>query len=164
MNKYIKAYEKFLGSGPIVFFICVGLFGVAFWLDDKITYNPINIHYITRYIILGISIILTILAVIWAIYSLPILQRGCHVCTTGAFHWVRHPLYASFLSIFIPGFAIFMNHWIYFLWVFLVHLLCHIIILYEEFLMKKKFGQEYIDYCIRTGRFFPRLNSFLSQK
>jgi protein-S-isoprenylcysteine O-methyltransferase Ste14 len=110
-----------------------------------------------RYLVLVIAGICTLAGAIWSFRSLPASQRGRGLCTQGAYRWVRHPLYASFISLGAPGLAVFLNHWIDLLWVVALHLLWHLVIVFEEKNMVAQFGDEYLTYAKRTGRFVPRL-------
>jgi protein-S-isoprenylcysteine O-methyltransferase Ste14 len=83
-------------------------------------------------------------------------QRPKRVVTTGAFRYVRHPLYlasiltyfglaVSTLSLFslaiLAGMFIFYNH----------------IASYEERLLEEKFGEEYREYKKKTGKWVPKI-------
>ncbi|MBN2244524.1 MAG: isoprenylcysteine carboxylmethyltransferase family protein [Candidatus Aminicenantes bacterium] len=83
--------------------------------------------------------------------------RGKRVIKTGAFHYVRHPLYlASMLTYF--GAAVST------LSLLSLALLIPIIIFfdtiagYEEKYMENKFGKEYTEYRKRTGKWIPGIN------
>jgi len=69
---------------------------------------------------------------------------------------VRHPLYASFITLGAPGLALFLNHVVFLLWLPVLHVIWHLAIPLEERLMVARFGDEYRAYASRTGRFIPR--------
>jgi protein-S-isoprenylcysteine O-methyltransferase Ste14 len=112
----------------------------------------------TRLIIVALSGALALAIVVWSLRSLPVSMRGRGVCRSGPFRFVRHPLYAAFLSLFNFGFALYLNHWVYVLWAILLHPLWHSIVRSEELLMVGEFGREYEEYIRETGRFVPRLD------
>jgi protein-S-isoprenylcysteine O-methyltransferase Ste14 len=95
--------------------------------------------------------------IVWSVTSLPTTDRGNKLCIAGAFRYVRHPLYAAFLSIFNFGLAVYLNSYIFVLWAVLLHPIWHYVVRYEERLMINVFGEEYFEYQKKTGRFFPRL-------
>lgn len=80
-----------------------------------------------------------------------------NIVTWGAYGHIRHPFYASFLLFFIGGLLFLPSLFT------LVALVYGFIILNrtaareEKRLSASEFGQEYVDYIARTGRFFPRL-------
>jgi len=76
---------------------------------------------------------------------------------TGFYRYVRNPIYVGVLSIFLGHFLWFgyLALLIYTAFAFIgVH---SFIILYEEPILKKKFGSAYEDYLKRVPRWIPRL-------
>jgi len=79
-----------------------------------------------------------------------------NIVTWGAYGHIRHPFYASFLLFFIGGLLFVPGV------LTVVALVYGFIILNltaareEKRLSGSEFGQEYVDYIARTGRFFPR--------
>lgn len=100
---------------------------------------------------------MTLVIIVWSFRSLPTADRGNKLCTSGAFKYVRHPLYAAFLSVFDFGFAIYLNGYIFVLWAVLLHPIWHYLVKYEERTMIDTFGEAYLEYQERTGRFLPKL-------
>ena len=88
----------------------------------------------------------------------PSRSAGRGLCVQGAYRWVRHPLYASFITLGATGLALFFNHWAFLLWLVALHVIWHFVIPLEERLMLAQFGDEYRAYAQRTGRFIPRLS------
>ena len=82
-----------------------------------------------------------------------------HIVTYGAYRWIRHPFYASFL-LALFGALVFCPQW-----GTLVTFLQGFVILNvtasreERRLCASQFGAEYADYMRRTGRFWPRLRA-----
>jgi protein-S-isoprenylcysteine O-methyltransferase Ste14 len=83
-------------------------------------------------------------------------ERPAEVVTSGAFRYVRHPLYlASILFYFglaastasLPSLALFV----------LIAGFYHYIATYEEKLLEVRFGEEYRRYMKRTGRWIPKI-------
>ncbi|TDJ04229.1 MAG: isoprenylcysteine carboxylmethyltransferase family protein [Deltaproteobacteria bacterium] len=111
--------------------------------------------YSIRLAVLIISIILTNIVVIWSLKSLPPKFRGEYLVTTGAYAYIRHPLYGAFLSFFNFGLAIYLNNYIFIIWAVLLFPVWHLNIRYEENLVVAKFGDEYVNYSKRVSRFFP---------
>ena len=82
-----------------------------------------------------------------------------HIVTYGAYRWIRHPFYASFL-LALFGALVFCPQW-----GTLVTFLQGFVILNvtaareERRLCASQFGAEYAEYMRRTGRFWPRLRA-----
>ena len=153
MNNFFRVF----GSGPLGVLLSLGLLGLAWWVQEQLPSGSLGLSPFVRYLVLIVASAANAAGVVWSFRSLPVSQRGRGLCTQGAYRWVRHPLYASFISLGAPGFAVFLNHWMAILWVAALHLLWHLVIAFEEKGMVAQFGNEYLEYAKRTGRFVPRL-------
>lgn len=157
MNKPPTKLSKLFGSGPAGLLISLVLFFIANWLNTRIHLPPLSHNQFLLKAVFFVSILATLVVIVWSVQSLPTADRGNKLCTTGAFKYVRHPLYAAFLSVFDFGLAVYLNSYIFVLWAVLLHPLWHYVIRYEERLMVDVFGAAYLEYQKKTGRFFPRL-------
>lgn len=88
-------------------------------------------------------------------YTLEV-QEEQKLITSGPYHRVRHPIYTGTLAFLICQFLIADN------WLFLVLtliLLPYLVVRVrkEEEMMIENFGEAYVSYMKRTGRFLPRL-------
>ena len=149
--------SKIFGGGPAGTLISLGLLFVAFRIDGRLQTAPLVDNRILRNVVFGVSILLTIALIVWSVRSLPASERGDKLSTRGAFRYVRHPLYAAFLSIFNFGLAIYLNSYVFLLWAVVLHPVWHYVVRFEERLMVGIFGDAYLEYQRKTGRFFPRL-------
>jgi len=145
------------GSGPTGLAVSIVLFVVAVWLTGHIPLPLLSDNRNLLNSIFVIASLLTLAIIIWSVKSLPPADRGRKLSTSGAFRYVRHPLYAAFLSVFNFGLAIWLNSYILIIWAVLLHPLWHYIVRDEEKIMTDLFGEEYQEYQKRTGRFLPRL-------
>jgi protein-S-isoprenylcysteine O-methyltransferase Ste14 len=66
-------------------------------------------------------------------------------------------MYAAWISVILPGFALMLNSWAVLLILPPVHVIWHLLVASEEDLMRARFGDQYRDYAARTGRFIPRI-------
>jgi protein-S-isoprenylcysteine O-methyltransferase Ste14 len=75
---------------------------------------------------------------------------------TGAFRYVRHPLYLASLSTYVGTTISTMSLFSLALWIpiFVFH---NYIASYEERLLEAKLGEAYCEYKQRTGKWLPRL-------
>lgn len=153
----MNRYDRLFGSGPRGALIGTVLFIPVFYGEEFVGLPEITGNDTFRYVAFALLTLVSLFIIIWSLKSLPLKERGKKLVTTRAFKYFRHPLYAAFVSFFNFGFAIFMNNWIYMLWALLMIPVWHLNISREEELMKKEFGQEYVDYCSRTGRFFVKI-------
>ncbi len=157
MGRKITNFNKIFGSGPTGLMISLILFFTAYWLNKRINLPQISNNEFLLNSIFIISSFIALIIIVWSVKSLPTADRGNKLCTTGAFKYVRHPLYAAFLSVFNFGLAIYLNSYIFIFWAVLLHPIWHYIVSYEERLMVDIFREQYLEYQKRTGRFFPKL-------
>jgi len=83
-------------------------------------------------------------------------KEGHSLITTGPYSLIRHPMYTSLYIIFI-SLAIVSSFWPLWILVLLMTIFFFRIARIEEDMMIDEFGDEYISYIERTGRYLPRL-------
>jgi protein-S-isoprenylcysteine O-methyltransferase Ste14 len=132
------------------------LLAIAFWLEPYVPLPPLFPSPVAPRACLVVAVIASIMMVIWSIRSLPVNMRGRAVCVSGAYRYVRHPVYAAFTTIGALGLALYLNHPVFLLWLIAVQAWWHWLIPFEERTMVEEFGGEYERYMERTGRFVPR--------
>jgi protein-S-isoprenylcysteine O-methyltransferase Ste14 len=74
------------------------------------------------------------------------------LATTGAFSLSRNPIYVAFAVILIGEFLVFRN-WIFLLYIVAAAWLFHRQVLREEKYLRKRYGEEYAEYCKRVRRY-----------
>ncbi len=93
----------------------------------------------------------------WTMFALRNWWQEGKLCTAGPFRFVRHPMYAAWISVISPGVALMLNSWAVLLIIPPVHVIWHLLVASEENMMRARFGDAYRDYAARTGRFVPRI-------
>jgi protein-S-isoprenylcysteine O-methyltransferase Ste14 len=76
--------------------------------------------------------------------------------TTGPYRWVRHPLYTVGTTFFI-SFGLMADNWFIILLGVLTFIIMAVRTPKEEANLIAKFGDEYKNYMLRTGRFLPKI-------
>lgn len=150
--------SRTFGVGPSGIVLSAALLAVAFWVKLYIPLPPLFSSPTIPRVALAAGVGFSILVVIWSLRSLPIGDRGHGVCTSGAYRYVRHPVYSAFSSIGALGLALYCNHPVFLLWFVAVQVLWHWLVQFEEQIMVWEFGEEYERYMERTGRLIPRLD------
>jgi len=153
------SFNKIFGSGPVGVLISLVLFYVADLLNKRIGSLPISNNPFLLKFLFCVSTSFALIIIIWSFRSLPASDRGNKLCTSGPFKYVRHPLYAAFLSVFNIGLALYLNSYVYVAWAVLLHPVWHYIVGFEERLMTDVFGEAYVEYQKKTGRFIPKLTT-----
>jgi protein-S-isoprenylcysteine O-methyltransferase Ste14 len=137
-----------------------GLFLVIWILDSFIlqrsTFLANTIPLAIRLIILGLALITAFYLFKSGHVVVSGEQRPTTVVSSGAFRYVRHPLYLGSILIYL-GFTIFTAS------LFCLGLLVVIVVFYnyiagyEEELLKVNFGEAYVAYQKDTGKWVPHL-------
>ena len=152
----MSGYQKHFGVGPKGGLTSLFLFGCFYLLNSKLgTWISIGPPEAMKWIGGGFALIAIVLY-LWSVWTLRNWWLKDQLCTQGPFRWFRHPLYSAGITFLFPGIVFYMNSWIFFVWVALVHAFMHIFVPEEEKMMLDRFGDQYRDYAAKTGRFFPR--------
>ncbi len=137
----------------LVAFLIVWIYDSFFWHRSTFLSNTIPLY---------IRLILSVLAVAAAFYlfkSSHFITRGESrpdgVVATGIFAYVRHPLYSAAI-LFYMGLVIFTTSILSFFLFVVIFAFYDYIAGYEEKLLEAKFGEGYVLYKNRTGKWVPR--------
>lgn len=152
-----KGEHPFGDAGQL---ILLGLF-LAVWVGDSFFLHKSTFlsEYLPLYIRLSI-LGLTFLAAMYFFRSGHVVvnhkQRPNSVVVTGAFRYVRHPLYLAsiltYLGLTVSTLSLFSLA--LFVVIFIFH---NYIANYEEKLLETRFGEEYRKYKKRTGKWVPKI-------
>jgi protein-S-isoprenylcysteine O-methyltransferase Ste14 len=153
----LNQLKKIVGVGPVGAVISLLLLAVFVWADAmlKLSITVAHAGFIKT---MGIMLVVSGVGLhIWSFSTLRSWWRDDRLCTGGPFKYFRHPMYAAWISCIAPGFALYLNSWVYLAWAVLLHVLWHRLVRREEQIMVVHFGDTYKEYAGRTGRFFPRM-------
>lgn len=152
-----KKLSKIFGVGPLGAFMSLLFLGLVVVAERELGRVPIlDSPSPLRYIAVALFVLGAGVHV-WTMLTLRNWWQNDALCTDGPFRYVRHPMYAGWISLVGLGLAFFMNSWPVLLLVVLLHPLWHLLVRREERTMEKHFGTEYLSYCRKTPRFIPRL-------
>ncbi len=84
------------------------------------------------------------------------IKEGHQLVCWGPYAWVRHPIYSGIILAMI-GTALLNRRWAGVAAVVLISTTFYFKSLIEEQVMRRLFGQQYDEYCARTGAFLPHL-------
>ncbi len=104
------------------------------------------------------------LLLVWTFRSLgtnltdTVVTREKHTLVVhGPYHWIRHPLYSS-AGLVVVGISLISANWFFFVSGVVIVSLLMVRTRTEEKNLVARFGDSYLSYIDRTGRFLPRLN------
>ncbi|HEX9912583.1 MAG TPA: isoprenylcysteine carboxylmethyltransferase family protein [candidate division Zixibacteria bacterium] len=152
-----KGEHPFGDAGQL---ILLGLF-IIIWVADsfilrKSTFLSNYLPLYVRLVVLGITLIIAVFLFRSSHVVVSQEQRPNRVVADGAFRYVRHPLYLAsilvYLGLTVSTASIFSFIFLVVIWIFHNYLAS-----YEEKLLEVKFGEEYLRYKKRTGKWMPRI-------
>ena len=112
-----------------------------------------------KFPLLIVGIILIILGIVLWVQAVIISRIDKNITenkllTTGAYAWVRNPIYSAFTIVF-TGILCIQNNLILLVLPFIYWLFLSIIVKKEETVLEKTFGQEYLIYKSKVNRCIP---------
>jgi len=81
--------------------------------------------------------------------------RKEELITRGAFSVVRHPIYAAWILLIIPGFVLLFRSWPLLAVPLVAYAAFKAFIHEEDDYLQRKFGQSYLKYRSKVGEMFP---------
>lgn len=149
--------HPFGDSGQLVLLVLFLLIWVvdSFFLRIS-TFLSDDISLYIRLVILGL-ILVTAVYLIRSGHA--VVSHGQHpsgVVSTGAFQYVRHPLYLGSIMFYL-GLAVSTASLFSLVLVVLIFIFYNFIASYEEKLLEDRFHEEYRNYKIKTGKWVPRI-------
>jgi protein-S-isoprenylcysteine O-methyltransferase Ste14 len=141
--------------------ILLGVFLVV-WVGDsfflrKSTFLSDSVPLSVRLVILGLALITAMYLFRSGHVVVSHEKRPDGVVVTGAFRYVRHPLYLASILIYL-GLTVSTVSLFSLALLVVIFIFHNCIASYEEKLLEKKFGAEYFRYKKRTGKWVPRIN------
>ncbi|MBN1847836.1 MAG: isoprenylcysteine carboxylmethyltransferase family protein [Deltaproteobacteria bacterium] len=143
-------------AGQLIFLV---LFLITWILDSFFlgisTFMSVYIPLPIRLVVLALIILVAIFLSMSGHEVVNHEHRPTGIVSTGAFKYVRHPLYLASLLTYL-GLAISTASWISFLLVVIIGFTFYNYIAgYEEMLLEERFGDDYMQYKRRTGKWVP---------
>jgi protein-S-isoprenylcysteine O-methyltransferase Ste14 len=140
-----------------VIFIFILTIGVIY--IGRLKYFSMGVVPIMKIPLLIIGIMLIVLGVILWVQAVAIsrinkIVEENKLVTTGVHAWVRNPIYSAFTIIF-TGILCLQNNLLLLVVPFIYWLFFSMIVRKEEFVLEKKFGEEYLLYKSKVNRCIP---------
>ncbi|MBN2413266.1 isoprenylcysteine carboxylmethyltransferase family protein [candidate division KSB1 bacterium] len=159
MNRFNNKNLTFWGASPIIFIITI-LYTIPIIIINHYLKPVFEMNFIPHKILLSVTIILLCIGVPLYITTLRVLKTAYtkqELISTGIFSICRNPLFAVVIFLILPGIILFFNSWLLLTIPCFMFFVFKIFINKEEYLMEKKFGQEYVIYKNNTSIIFPKI-------
>jgi protein-S-isoprenylcysteine O-methyltransferase Ste14 len=156
MNK--KKHMPYFGVGPI-YVILIFILTVGAVYIGKLKCFSVGVVHIMKIPLFIIGIVFIILGIILWVQAVIISQIDKNITenklvTTGAYAWVRNPIYSAFAIVF-TGIICLQNNLLLLVFPFIYWLFLSIVVIKEEIILEKIFGQEYLMYKSKVNRCIP---------
>ncbi|MCQ2017672.1 methyltransferase family protein [Clostridium butyricum] len=156
MNK--QNHMSYFGVGPIYVVVTFILTAIAVYIGN-IPYFSFGIIRTMKAPLLIVGDVLIVLGIVLWVQAVIISRIDKNITenkllTTGAYAWVRNPIYSAFTIVF-TGILCIQNNLILLVLPFIYWLFLSIIVKKEETVLEKTFGQEYLIYKSKVNRCIP---------
>lgn len=156
MNK--QNHMSYFGVGPIYVIVTFILTAIAVYIG-KMQYFSIGKTQIMKIPLFILGIELIVLGIVLWVQAVIISRIDKNITenkllTTGAYAWVRNPIYSAFTIVF-TGILCVQNNLILLVLPFIYWVFLSIIVKKEETVLEKIFGQEYLIYKSKVNRCIP---------
>lgn len=149
--------HPFGDAGQIIAFFIF----IIFWAADSFFFDFST--QITAYVPFYLRMVVSIIVIAISLYLLNASHKvvaGEHrpekVISDGVFKYIRHPLYMSALLFYLALVISTLSIISFALWLG-IFIFYNYLASYEEKLLISKFGEEYVSYRHRTGKWLPRI-------
>jgi protein-S-isoprenylcysteine O-methyltransferase Ste14 len=153
---YLFAFALRLLALPLLIFTVAYLFAPAL-----VPWAMLSLPPFIRWIGAGTGLLSCIL-MYWTLSSLGknltdtvVIRSNATLVTDGPYRWVRHPFYVAF-ALVLASVTLLTANWLIGISGVAVLSMLAIRTPLEERMLIQRFGQQYLDYMSRTGRFLPR--------
>lgn len=153
-----KKHMSYFGVGPVyvTLILIITVVGVYISKMECFSAGILSIMklplYISGVILIALGVILWVQAALISQIDKNIANNK--LVTTGAYAWVRNPIYSAFAIIF-TGVLCLQNNLFLLIFPFIYWILMSILVKKEEVALEKTFGQEYLLYKSKVNRCIP---------
>lgn len=150
-------FRKVFGVGPAGALVTLALLAAALLIDRALGHLPLLPPSVWLKYLAVIPLALAVGLHFWSLFTLRNWWRNNQLCTGGPFKYLRHPMYAAWITVFPLALVLLFNSPLVLLAAMAAHPFWHHLVQREEVMMSREFGDQYQNYAQTTGRFFPRL-------
>jgi protein-S-isoprenylcysteine O-methyltransferase Ste14 len=155
-----KKHMSYFGVGPMYVTLILIITVAAVYIGKMESFST-GVITIMKFPLCILGVILIALGVILWVQAVLISKIDKNISenklvTTGAYGWVRNPIYSAFAIIF-TGVLCLQNNLFLLIFPFIYWIFMSILVKKEEIVLEKTFGQEYILYKSKVNRCIPWL-------
>ena len=147
------------GVGPKFTIISVTYGAIVFSIQE-IACSEVRFAFYSTWINIMLGILFIVAGLIIFLNAAFIIDKYFNkgqLCKKGAYAYLRHPIYAAWISFIVPGFVILRGSVFGITVPVFMYLIFRALIPVEEKYLLEKFGDEYIEYQSKVWAAFPKL-------
>jgi protein-S-isoprenylcysteine O-methyltransferase Ste14 len=169
-RKFLYASRESLGFALLIrglVLLSAGGLVVYLWSPEWMSWASLPIPAALRWLgaplgLLGMVLLAATVNALGRQFSTSLSIRENHeFITAGPYHWVRHPMYLAYQLVWLGFLFLSANGFVGATGILAFGLVMMCRTPMEEAMMGEIFGEKYLGYCRRTGKFVPKLSSFL---
>ncbi len=133
--------------------------GGAAWAAHFLWYPALAIEGMLRDVLAawgGVLVLAGVPLYVWSLRHFNRAWRQGELATTGPYARCRHPIYATWIFLIVPGVCLLTGSWIVLTTPLAMYAAARLLVGREERAMAERFGEAWRAYRARTGRFWPR--------
>ena len=145
------------GIGPVFASLSAG-YGMIMLAISRYFRPAFQIDVVPHWLIFTLGISLIVVGVPFFIISVTTVMRAYNadeLVTNGIFRFCRHPLYASWVVLLVPGIVLLVNSWIGLTAPIFMYLVLRTLVRKEEVYLESAFGSDYSDYKRKVPCILP---------
>ncbi len=145
------------GIGPVFASLSI-LYGAATIVISRYWHPLFEIRIIPDRILEIAGIVLILLGVPFFLVSVKMVTRAYNadqLVTGGVFRCCRHPLYASWVVLIVPGIVLLLKSWLSATIPMFMYVILYFLVKKEEIYLENRFGHEYVLYKKRVPCLLP---------
>lgn len=141
---------KFAGMS-ILFAFLIYAYSSDYPQNFQMGHIPATVRNVLGYVLIVLGIPLWILSGVTVIKGF----KAAKFCTTGVYEICRHPLYASWTILIVPGIVLLSDNWLGLAIPLMMIILLKLMVREEEAWLEKRFGASYRAYKNRVPGILP---------
>lgn len=146
------------GVGPAFTLTTLAYAAIAF-VVSRTAPAVFGLPVVPYWVLVAAGALLIGLGTAWYVMALRAIMRAYHadaLCTTGPAALCRHPIYASWIVLIIPGLCLLMNSWPALTVPVFAYVVARVLVRKEEAYLTERFGEAYRAYQRQVPAIIPR--------
>jgi len=144
------------GIGPTTF-VPSSIYALAAWAATSAWPGAFRLRGLPGVVETAGAVLMAAGLLLWIVGAVTVMRAYSRdrLVTSGAFALVRHPVYAGWITLGLPGLALLLRSWPMLLAPLIAYAIFRRLIHREDQYLERRFGQAYLDYRHRVNELIP---------